>query len=106
VTRGRPSRWISLLGGLVGGVYLLLGIAEALATSAESASMVLWVLLLCGGALVLYGIFGRGGVSPKLVTVGALAGIVGSALTLIVPVAAIVLVVLVYHDENRPSVAP
>jgi hypothetical protein len=106
VARGRPTRWISLLGGLVGGVYLLLGIAEALATSGETTNVVLWVSLLGGGALVLYGIFGHGGVSPKLVTVGALAGIVGSALTLIVPVAAMVLVVLVYHDENRPSVAP
>ena len=38
----------------------------------DQPAAVLWVLLLCGGALVLYGIFGRGGVSAKLVTAGAL----------------------------------
>jgi drug/metabolite transporter (DMT)-like permease len=102
----RPTRWIRILGGVVGGVYLVAGIAEAVATSGETTNVVLWVSLLCAAALVLYGIFARGHVSPKVVTLGALAGIVGTALTLVVPVVAMVLVVLVYHNENRPPVAP
>jgi hypothetical protein len=106
VAEGRRTLWISLLGGLVGGVYLLLGVVEALATTGEATNVVLWSSLLCAGALVLYGIFARGHVSPKLVTIGALIGIVGTALTLVVPLIAMALVVLVYHNENRPPVAP
>jgi hypothetical protein len=102
----RPTRWISLLGGLVGGIYLLIGIVEAATTTGEAANVLLSASLLCAGALVLYGIFARGHVSAKLVTLGALLGIVGTALTLVVPVVAMALVVLVYHNDNRPPVVP
>jgi hypothetical protein len=68
---------------------------------------VLWVpSLLGGGALVLYGVFGRGHVSTRLVVAGALLGIVATAWTLIVPVLAMVLVVLTFNSAQRPPAAP
>ena len=105
--RERPSRWVSILGGVVGGIYVVFGIGEVAAHVDEPASLVFWVLsLLGGGALVLYGVFGRDGVSTRLVVAGALLGIVGTAWTLIVPVLSMVLVVLTFHNAQRPPAAP
>lgn len=105
--RERRSRWVSILGSVVGGVYVVFGIGEVAAHVDEPGSLVFWVLsLLGGGALVLYGVFGRDGVSTRLVVAGALLGIVGTAWTLIVPVLSMVLVVLTFHNAQRPPAAP
>ena len=59
-----------------------------------------------GGALVLYGVFGREFVSAKLVTAGALLGMIATAWTLIVPVLAIALAVLSFNSVQRGPAAP
>jgi lipid-A-disaccharide synthase-like uncharacterized protein len=103
----RPSRWVSILGGVVGGIYVVFGIGEVAAHIDEPASLAFWVpSLLGGGTLVLYGVFGREGVSTRLVVAGALLGIVATAWTLIVPVLSMVLVVCTFHNAQRPPATP
>jgi hypothetical protein len=103
----RPTRWVSILGGVVGGLYLAFGLGEMLAHLDQPVSLAFWALsLLGGGALVLYGIFGRRPVSGRMVAAGALLGVVGTAWTLIVPVLAIVLVVLTFNSAQRGPAAP
>jgi hypothetical protein len=103
-----PSRWVRILGGVVGGIYLVFGAGELLAHLDQTVSLVFWApSLLGGGALVLYGIFGRQSrFSTRLVVAGALLGLVATAWTLIVPVLAIVLVVLTFNSAQRKPVAP
>jgi hypothetical protein len=73
----------------------------------QPVSLALWGLsLLGGGALVLYGVFGRRPVSGRMVVAGALLGVVGTAWTLIVPVLASVLVVLMFNSAQRGPAAP
>lgn len=104
----RPTWWVRILGGVVGGIYVVFGIGELAAHLDERASLVFWVpTLLGGGALVLYGVFGRrrrG--STNLVVAGALLGLIGTAWTLIVPVLAMLLVVLTFNGAHRPPAAP
>jgi hypothetical protein len=103
----RPSRWVAILGGVVGGLYLALGVGELLAHPGRPASLAFWApSLLGGGALVLYGVFGRRRVSAKLVAGGALLGLMATAWTLVVPVLAIVLVVLTFNGPHRGPAAP
>jgi hypothetical protein len=103
----RPTRWVSILGGVVGGIYLVFGVGELLAHLHQPVSLVFWVpSLLGGGALVLYGVFGRRPVSGRLVVAGALLGLVATAWTLIVAVLAIVLVVLTFGSAQRGPAAP
>jgi hypothetical protein len=103
----RSTRWIRILGGVVGGIYLALGAAEFVSHLDEPASLAFWLPSLWGGgALVLYGVFGRAFVSAKLVTAGALLGMLATAWTLIVPVLAIALVVLTYSRAQRGPAAP
>ena len=103
----RPTRWVSILGGVVGGIYLVFGVGEVLAHLDQPVSLAFWApSLLGGGALVLYGIFARPRVSTKLVVVGALLGLVATAWTLIVPVLAIVLVLLTFNSAQHRPAAP
>jgi hypothetical protein len=103
----RPTRWVTILGGVVGGIYLLFGVGELVAHLDQPVSLAFWVpSLLGGGALVLYGIFGRPRVSTKLVVAGALLGLVATAWTLVVPVLAVVLVLLTFNSAPRGPAAP
>jgi len=103
----RSTRWVRILGGVVGGIYLALGAAELVSHLDSPASLAFWLPSLWGGgALVLYGVFGRAVVSAKLVTAGALLGMVATAWTLIVPLLAIALVVLTYNGAQRGPAAP
>jgi uncharacterized membrane protein HdeD (DUF308 family) len=104
----RPSRWVRILGVVVGGIYLVFGVGELLAHLDQPVSLAFWApSLLGGGALVLYGVFGRPSrYSTKLVVAGSLLGLVATAWTLIVPVLAIVLVVLTFNSAHRNPVAP
>jgi hypothetical protein len=103
-----PSRWVRILGAIVGAIYLVFGAGELLAHLDQTVSLVFWApSLLGGGALVLYGIFGRQSrFSTRLVVFGALLGLVATAWTLVVPVLAIVLVVLTFNSAQRKPVAP
>jgi hypothetical protein len=103
----RPTRWVSILGGVVGGIYLLFGVGEVLAHLDQPSSLAFWVpTLLGGGALVLYGVFGRRPVSSRMVVAGSLLGLIATAWTLIVPVLAIILVVLTFGSAQRGPAAP
>ena len=103
----RSTRWIRILGGVVGGVYLALGAAEFASHLDDPGSLVFWLPSLWGGgALVLYGVFGRAVVSAKLVTAGALIGMVATAWTLIVPILAIALVVVTFNGAQRGPASP
>jgi hypothetical protein len=103
----RSTRWIRILGGVVGGVYLVMGAAELASHVDEPASLAFWLPSLWGGgALVLYGVFGRSPASAKLVTAGALIGMVATAWTLIVPIVAIALVVLTFNGAQRGPASP
>ena len=105
----RPaSRSVRILGGVVGAVYVVFGVGEVLAHADHPVSLAFWApSLLGGGALVLYGVFGRRSrFSTRLVVFGALLGLVATAWTLIVPVLAIVLVVLTFNGAQRGPVAP
>ena len=103
----RSTRWIRILGGVVGGVYLALGAGELASHLDQPGSLAFWLPSLWGGgALVLYGVFGREVVSAKLVTAGALIGMVATAWTLIVPALAIALVVLTFNSAQRGTAPP
>ncbi len=103
----RSTRWIRILGGLVGGVYLALGAAEFATHLDDPASLAFWLPSLWGGGvLVIYGVFGREVVSAKLVAAGALLGMIATAWTLIVPAIAIALVVLVFNSAQRGPAPP
>jgi len=101
------SRWVRILGGVVGGIYLVFGVGELLAHLDHPVSLAFWApSLLGGGALVLYGVFGRSRAASKLVVAGALLGLVATAWTLVIPVLAIVLVVLTFNGAQRGPAAP
>jgi hypothetical protein len=104
----RPNRWVRSLGGFVGGIYLAFGAGELVAHLDQPVSLAFWApSLLGGGALVLYGIFGRRRrFSTRLVVAGALLGIVATAWTLIVPMLAMLLVVLTFNSAHRDPVVP
>jgi hypothetical protein len=104
----RPSRWVQVLGAIVGAIYIAFGVGELVAHAGHPVSLAFWApSLLGGGALVLYGIFGRPTrFSTKLIVVGSLLGLVATAWTLIVPVLAMVLVVLTFNSAHRDPVAP
>jgi hypothetical protein len=98
---------VRVLGAVVGGIYLAFGVGELLAHLDHPVSLAFWApSLLGGGALVLYGVFGRSRASTKLVVAGALLGLVATAWTLIIPVLAIVLVVLTFNGAQRGPAAP
>jgi hypothetical protein len=93
---------VSILGGVVGGLYVAFGAAELVTHVDQPVSLIFWITSLWGGgALLLYGIFGRPEVSTRMVTFGALLGLVATAWTLVIPLLAIALVILAIRDEHR-----
>jgi lipid-A-disaccharide synthase-like uncharacterized protein len=85
----------------------VLGVGELIAHSDQPVSLAFWApSLIGGGALVLYGVFGRSRARTKLVVAGALLGVIATAWTLIVPVLSIVLVVLTFNGGQRKPAAP
>ena len=101
------TRPIAILGGLVGGLYLLLGTAELIAKADDPLSLLFWLPSLWGGgALLLYGVFRRSGPSVRAVAGGALLGMLASAWTIVVPVLAIALVVLVIRASHAHPAVP
>lgn len=98
----RSTRWVPILGGVVGGAYSVFGLGELVTHLDEPASLLFWLPTLWGGgALVLYGTFARAEVLAKTVIAGAVLGSVATAWTLILPVLAIALVVLVLNAPKR-----
>lgn len=96
----------SLAVGL-GVAYVLLGIAETTrAVVTGDGGVPFWFgSLVGGGALILIGTLryrGRTGLRRALVTVGCLAGILATIWTIVLPLIAIVVVVMVF----RPAPAP
>ena len=102
-----PTRWVAILGGIVGGLYVAMGVVEFATHLDAPGSLVFWLPSLWGGgALVLYGVFRSSPVSTRLVTAGSLLGILATAWTLIVPVLAIALVVLTINSAHRRPATP
>ena len=104
-------RLVTGLGVGLGVLYVAAGVAETVrAVRSGDGGVPFWFgSLVGGGTLVLLGTAlrargSRAGV-PVLV-VGALAGILATAWTLVVPVVAIVLVVLVVQEDTAASVPP
>jgi hypothetical protein len=107
VSTDRPTRWVPILGGVVGGLYLALGLVELFTHLDEPASLAFWLPALWGGgALVLYGVFARAQVVAAPVVAGALVGMVATAWTLILPVLAIALVFFTLNSAPRGPAAP
>jgi hypothetical protein len=109
VTEPRSELWTRRVGAGLGITYLALGIAESIAHSDEPGSLVFWApALLGGGTLVLLGVFvvrEPGWLSTSLVGVGLLAATLATAWTIILPLAAIGMFVLVAMRSATPSSA-
>ena len=93
------------LGVGLGVLYVAAGVAETVrAVRSGDGGVPFWFgSLVGGGTLVLLGTFlhARGaGVGVPLLVVGCLAGVLATAWTLVVPVLALVLVVLVVRDDQ------
>jgi hypothetical protein len=92
---------------LLGVVYLAFGVAE-LVTLDEGLEHLFWAIsLLCGSALLFGGLLmaGRSGeICRAMVAVGAVAGIVATLWTIVVPVVALGVTALALRDPR--SVAP
>lgn len=109
MTPAHVSRWTSLLGGTLGGLYLVLGVAEGAVRVDQPAPLLFWLPALWGGsALVLAGVFRSGqsaGLSLALVVVGVLVASLATAWTVLLPAFGIALIVLVAVRGGRPAPA-
>lgn len=100
------------LGGTIGAVFLMLGVAELVTHLASPLSLFFWLPALWGGgALVLVGVFGstaRPGLSLLFMIVGAFLGLLATAWTLVMPglVFAFVVLVIVQGSRRAPTPAP
>ena len=105
VTEPRSERWTRRLGAALGIIYLALGVAESITHLDEPGSLVFWApALLGGGTLVLLGVFvvrEPRWPSTSLVGVGLLGATLATAWTIILPLAAIGLFVLVALRSDR-----
>jgi hypothetical protein len=104
MTREQRIRW---LGGLLGFGFVIFGVVETgVALIGRDPIGFFWFPALCGGgALILLGVFKvvrPARTSIALVTVGALAGALATSWTVVVPVLALVLIVLVAGRASRP----
>ena len=105
MTEPRSDRWTRRLGAALGIIYVALGVAESITHLDEPGSLVFWApALLGGGTLVLLGVFivrEPGWLSTSLVGVGLLGATVATAWTIILPLAAIGLFVMVALRSTR-----
>jgi hypothetical protein len=102
VPANRNRRWASILGGVVGCLYVAFGFAEVATHLDEPASLIFWISSLWGGgALVLYGTFGRPEVATRLVVAGSLLGFLATLWTLVIPALATALVFISIRNSGR-----
>ena len=99
------ERQIALLGGFLGIGFFVMGLIEsAIAIIGNDNIVFFWFPALCGGGLlILLGVFKvlhPAWLSVALVTIGAITGGLAMAWTLIVPLLALALIVLVWR--RRP----
>ncbi|HWC28518.1 MAG TPA: hypothetical protein VG845_00410 [Dehalococcoidia bacterium] len=108
MTEGKAIR---ALGAILGCGFLITGIVEsAIAIAGNDEIVFFWFPALCGGgALILLGVFkvaDRPRLSLGLVAAGSLAGGLATAWTLIVPIVALALIVLVATRPPAVTVEP
>jgi hypothetical protein len=101
----RKSRVTRILGAIVGGGFLILGVAELVTRLDDPLPLLFWLpALWVGGALVLIGVF-RTTVHPTLsialVVVGTAAGLLASFWTILMPVLGLTLVVVTILNTGR-----
>ena len=98
------NRQTAILGGFLGVGFIVMGLIEsAIAIDGNDSIVFFWFPALVGGGLfVLLGVFKvlhPAWLSVGLVTIGAVAGAMAMAWTLIVPLLAIALIVLVWRRQ-------
>ena len=102
----RSRRLASILGGVVGGLYVVFGVVEVASHLDEPAGLVFWISSLWGGgALVLYGTFGRPEIATRLVVAGALLGFLATVWTLVIPLLVSALVFVSIRNSGRGAAA-
>lgn len=92
---------------MVGGGFVILGFGEFIVRIDEPAPLLFWLPTLWGGgALILFGVFGKS-LTPRnsrlLVLLGAVLGFLPTVWTVILPVLSIVLVILTIKQSSRTS---
>jgi hypothetical protein len=104
-------RLTRILAGFLGVVFLALGVVETVVRvrDSEYAYALFWFTFLCGGGtLILWGTFRSA--SPRwavnLVIVGAILGSYVSAWTVILPLLALTLILLILRDRRRTQPQP
>ena len=110
VARVRAARWLA---GGVGSAFIVLGVVEVAvrvlsSDPIDTEAVVYWFVTLCGGGtLVLLGSFviTRPGWALAAVLVGCLMGTIATIWTLVLPVAALALVVLSILQVGKPTLA-
>ena len=105
--RDRVTRSTSVLGGALGSIYLVFGVLEGITHLDEPASLAFWLpALIGGGTLVLVGVFRvtkPGWLSILLVGGGLFAASLATAWTVLLPVVAAALFVLVVRRSDRAA---
>ena len=99
------QRLTTRLGILLGSIFLILGVLETVRlTSSRDGGFVFWFGTLVGGsALVFLGLFGlqeHPHAAWAVLSIGALAGSVATAWTILIPVLAVVVIVLKANDMD------
>lgn len=110
MSRDRLPRATRILGAVVGGGFLILGVAELVARLDDPLPLLFWLPALWGGgALVLIGVFrttAHPTLSIALVVVGTAAGLLASFWTILMPVLGLTLVVLTILNTGRQDLVP
>ena len=105
--RDRVTRTTSVLGGVLGSLYLVFDVLEGITHLDEPASLAFWLpALLGGGTLVLIGVFRikePGWLSILFVGVGLLAASLATAWTVVLPLIAVTLLVLVVRRSGSAA---
>lgn len=108
VARDRAARWLAWGVGIV---FIVLGVVEVAvrvlsSDPIDTEAVVYWFVTLCGGGtLVLLGSFviTRPGWALAAVVLGCLMGIIATIWTLVLPVAALALVILTILQVGKPD---